>query len=316
MSATVTKRRIQRLGGSSLIITLPKTWIKKIGLNVGDAVIVVDEGDHLKILPPDTRVTEKVNTATIRITGYLKNLDLARLVNCAYINGYNRIEIIPFTNGKTVLDPYIEALVKMPRVKDVRGEGGRIIVELDGTNGMDGQALVKRYNSLLQSIIETGEAYLEGQITLKEAIETIEAYGDEAYHLVDSIIRQTFRQGLIMCESSMVDPTLLTAFKIIARLLERAVKNLITFGHKELALRTLNTMKPIIGEAIGGVASGSGKRIINSMNMINDLKSIIEEIRSLNTPIAQKVATCVESLAIAMDTLDSKSICSIVFNNA
>jgi len=44
LSEAGTVRKVQRLGGSSLIITLPKQWAKKLGIKVGDEIQVVEDG--------------------------------------------------------------------------------------------------------------------------------------------------------------------------------------------------------------------------------------------------------------------------------
>ncbi len=44
-------RKIQRLGSSSLIITLPKAWVRKLGLLPGDNVYVIERDNQLVLIP-------------------------------------------------------------------------------------------------------------------------------------------------------------------------------------------------------------------------------------------------------------------------
>lgn len=44
-------RRVQRLGASSLVVTIPKEWARRLGLEVGSRVYLVDEGDSIRLIP-------------------------------------------------------------------------------------------------------------------------------------------------------------------------------------------------------------------------------------------------------------------------
>ncbi|GAH40264.1 unnamed protein product [marine sediment metagenome] len=43
------KKQIHLIGGHSMFILLPKTWINKMGLKQGDMVEVTEEGDRVII---------------------------------------------------------------------------------------------------------------------------------------------------------------------------------------------------------------------------------------------------------------------------
>ncbi|MEB2836659.1 MAG: AbrB/MazE/SpoVT family DNA-binding domain-containing protein [Desulfurococcales archaeon] len=44
-------RRVQRLGASSLVVTIPKEWARRLGLEAGSRVYLIDEGDSVRIVP-------------------------------------------------------------------------------------------------------------------------------------------------------------------------------------------------------------------------------------------------------------------------
>jgi looped-hinge helix DNA binding domain, AbrB family len=67
LSEAGTVRKVQRLGGSSLIITLPKQWAKKLGIKVGDEIQVVEDRGRLLIVPRDPYAEERASTITIRV---------------------------------------------------------------------------------------------------------------------------------------------------------------------------------------------------------------------------------------------------------
>ncbi len=311
MSVSITKRRIQRLGGSSLIVTIPKNWAKKIGLRVGDMVVVVDKGDRLEILPPDSKVNERIGIAQTKLAGYLRDMPIENIINCVYVNGYSRLAIkLPSSDNKNI-DKILDYIRNNPIVKHVElTPDGDLLVELDVDNGESVTMLLKLFNTNLQKIIDIGERIIEGESTLDYELQNISRIVDETYKIVDSISRKSFKQGLIMCEAEGVDPTLLVSLKIITRLLERAVKTLAEYNDKELSRKILNLLRIIVSESIGGIASQSGRRMVNSLKLIDDLRSMVADIMQIGTPEAMRLATCVESFALAIDIVSSKSICS------
>ncbi|WP_062662460.1 AbrB/MazE/SpoVT family DNA-binding domain-containing protein [Aeropyrum camini] len=60
-------RRLQKLGSSSLVVTLPKEWVREMGLKQGDPVYVVIEGGSLRIVPAVN--SETYAASRVRLTG-------------------------------------------------------------------------------------------------------------------------------------------------------------------------------------------------------------------------------------------------------
>src|SRR6266540_5267113 len=52
-------RKIQKVGASTLTISLPKTWVTQRKLKRGDPVFLVEEGEALKILPSQEAAARK-----------------------------------------------------------------------------------------------------------------------------------------------------------------------------------------------------------------------------------------------------------------
>lgn len=83
-------RRVQKLGSSSLVVTLPKSWVKSVGLKPGDAVIVVQEGQTLRIVP--AREPEEAGEGGVQLYGSTAQ-DAQRIIWCLYVLGPDRFEV-------------------------------------------------------------------------------------------------------------------------------------------------------------------------------------------------------------------------------
>ncbi|MBI4416674.1 MAG: phosphate uptake regulator PhoU, partial [Euryarchaeota archaeon] len=52
-------RKVQKVGTSTLTISLPKPWVEKYGLKQGDQVFMEEEGTYLKVTPAAMAVRAK-----------------------------------------------------------------------------------------------------------------------------------------------------------------------------------------------------------------------------------------------------------------
>ncbi len=84
-------RKVQLTGGTTLIVSLPKTWVNKVNLNAGDEVALKPQSDGS--LSIRTKNSPSVHlTKTI----FIENKDgdnLVREIIAAYIAGYTSIEL-------------------------------------------------------------------------------------------------------------------------------------------------------------------------------------------------------------------------------
>jgi len=76
-------RRLQKLGSSSIVVTLPKDWANRLGLQPGHRVLLVDEGDSIRIVPVDRRVSGSI---VLDLAGLDPEL-AAAAPTCLYLSG-------------------------------------------------------------------------------------------------------------------------------------------------------------------------------------------------------------------------------------
>ncbi len=84
----IQKRKIQRLGASSLIVTLPKDWVRRHGVKVGDILTVYDEGDKLVIAPDGESYKIKLRFG---LNHSHVERHVGRIILCSYVFGLDKI---------------------------------------------------------------------------------------------------------------------------------------------------------------------------------------------------------------------------------
>ena len=83
-------RRVQRLGTSSLVVTLPKEWVRRVGLKPGDRVLEVVEGSAVRIVP--RQLAEEALRSVELDAGEL-GVPVSRLISCAYVSRIDQLRL-------------------------------------------------------------------------------------------------------------------------------------------------------------------------------------------------------------------------------
>lgn len=85
-------RKIQKTGGSTLIVSLPKKWVNEIGIKNGDSIGFIQQPDGTMLLSP--KITEKkISRRKIVNVEGMESEHLLRKMISIYMAGYNIIEL-------------------------------------------------------------------------------------------------------------------------------------------------------------------------------------------------------------------------------
>lgn len=159
------KRKIQRLGASSLIVTLPKDWARRNKVNVGDMLRVFDDGDKLIIAPENAslKVSLEFNLSRFSVEKHSPRIAL-----CTYVFGYDSLK---FKSSKAIKEPVIERLGRMeyllPGARvSVRGRQ-EVTVDL-GEKSQDLIDLLVNYGRSISRMLNRLSGFLEGKVHLSK----------------------------------------------------------------------------------------------------------------------------------------------------
>jgi len=159
----ILRRKIQRLGASSLIVTLPKDWARRHGINVGDILTLYDEGDKLIIAPEGNKLELKLgfslnHTSVERHAG--------RIMLCSYVFGF---DTVTFKSSKPIKQEFVSRLEqiaeKLPNTRVIRVNERRVDVDLGEKQGDLAQTLVS-YGRSISRLLSRLSGFLNGRIQL------------------------------------------------------------------------------------------------------------------------------------------------------
>ena len=110
----VEKRKIQKTGSSSYIVTLPKEWIDMMGLKSGDYVLIYEHEGNLIITSPKAEARQL--SGEIHIKEDIDNQEIFRVLVAMYLAGYDNIAVT-FSSNIPNLARRISELKNMARIK-------------------------------------------------------------------------------------------------------------------------------------------------------------------------------------------------------
>ncbi|MCD6536393.1 MAG: phosphate uptake regulator PhoU [Thaumarchaeota archaeon] len=112
-SSYASLRRIQLTGGSTYIVSLPKTWAESMKLRPGDYVQIIPQPDNSLLLVPRRERVEKPLEAVLKVSPESSPEEVARELIACYLAGYDTIKVM--FSGR--VDEYKSYLKKIMRTK-------------------------------------------------------------------------------------------------------------------------------------------------------------------------------------------------------
>ncbi len=151
------KRKLVKLGKSSLVISLPKEWLRDLDLDAGDELgVVIGKDGCLKIIPPRYIVKARTNPIVINVARCTQPKLLERVLIGAYVVGKDPIIIESETEFKGEhLDEIRSVIDKIRGLEIVKESHKHIVLRtfLDPTK-YPLAGLLRRITNLTQTMIE------------------------------------------------------------------------------------------------------------------------------------------------------------------
>lgn len=280
MSESATTRKVQRLGGSSLIITLPKQWARRLGIKVGDEIEVVEAGGKLLVRPRDSRAEDRASTVTLRYNGVARAAGVDAIVDCAFVHGYSRVEIPLRGLGETDVKRLMAELNENEKAASVERGSDRVVVTIAPSPSADATRLIKEASSRLQDMLD------EASRGAEEA--EVEGLRAQALELVEASLRSSK-------ESNIIDPMAYGMLLSLPSMVADAA--LMLKGRADL----LGKLKEAVGEFMGGLASASGRRLLNAAMLASELRNMAMHVGG--------PAAAVVPIADALISVSMKLLC-------
>jgi len=300
-------RKIQKTGGSTYLISLPKHWIKRLGLREGNHLAIIERKDGSLILDPKYEEGEHIKETTI-----YAGEDVDIMITSKYLAGYDVIKI----KSSTRISPKMREVIKSTKdrligVEIVEENSQEIILNcLISPTIIPVTKTLKRIFLLSNKMYEEAiNALFEGDIELAKNVIDRDEEVDRLYFLFVRLIRSAI-QDPKLAEKIGVSPLECLDYRIVAKNLELIADLSVLIAEKAILLKEYQVSSDVI-EIIRKLAEHVKEIMYNGMQallsgdikkskQVIEMRKHVEELLNKSNSILLKQSI---NLAVHLDTI-------------
>ncbi|MCS7136255.1 MAG: phosphate uptake regulator PhoU [Nitrososphaerota archaeon] len=216
-------RKIQMSGGSTLIVSLPKEWVKAVGLKKLDEVLMIPQPDDTLLVMPYKKGTP--NEVCIEPSSQITADEIIRAYISYYLAGYDTIRI-RFERPSPELTQRVKESIRrwLVGVEIVEESSMEILTmclpihaNLPLKNAIERMG---RIASAMQK--ESLMAFLEGDKSLAQEIVIRDDEVDRLYHFIVRQLNLAISNPLILASLGLSSRQDCLGYMLVAKIIERA----------------------------------------------------------------------------------------------
>ena len=277
------QRKLQSVGYSTLAVSIPREYAKRMGLGQGDSLLIREDADGTLRLIPATKA-EEISRATIRAEQAGSVEMLSRLIVGSYALGYDTIEV----HGKEPLDQatvkkVLETIKRLRGMEVVESDAKHIVSQsfIDPTK-FPVDLLVKRLQILVSQSLE----YVIQALDLKQTgglneVTRVQEEIDELYWLILRQLLVALNRRELASEIGIESPLHASGDRVSAKTLDE-IGGIIRDVAEELArLRDQGTqMDPKVAASLRRLAAKAGEAFNTTVESLltPDIKLIARSV--------------------------------------
>jgi len=216
-------RRLQKIGYSTLSISIPSEFVKDLGLQGGDNLLVREEADGTLRLIPKTS-ERRVSRASIRADQLGSEDLISKLVIGCYALGYDTIEVVGKDGlSESAADQAVKTMRRLRGLEVVESQRNKVVAQsfMDPTK-FPVDSLIKRLQILvsrsLGNVIEALESGTTGRLN---EVRRIQDEVDELYWLIVRQLLVALSRREIAGEIGIESPLHASGDRVTAKTLEQ-----------------------------------------------------------------------------------------------
>ncbi len=332
MTFNIETRKVQQTGGSSYIVSLPKEWIDRHGIQAKDTVGILSQPDGNLMITPYINAQQYVKERTFDLDEIKDSDFLFRLLIGAYIMGYSIIKIKSSKKIQHKMRDCIESFINVAMGPEIIEETSNTILikDLLDPKEMPFDKTIKRMYILAQNMHEDAVRALEnGDKTLAEQVINRDDQIDRLNWLVERQAHIVLRD-IILCQKMNITLEDASNYQLISRFLERIAdhavkiaKNVLKVNFNKISKELLNEITSVSKLSLDLLNLSLDAWLQKSLSLANEnIKSIEKlisecekiEFNSTNTAeYAVEIGYIIESIRRTGEY--SSDISEIIINN-
>ncbi len=218
----VETRKVQMTGGSTYIISLPKSWALDRDIKAGDPLVVAPRSDGTIVISSKGDFEKKVNTKQMELEGYTVTTLIRSLIG-TYMAGYTRVELFDKKGIKPDLRSAIMRFTRMVIGPEIIEESEtRIILKdlIDPSEFSQRKGLKRMYLMVKKMHEDAILSFEEGDNALAKDVIERDSDVDRLYWMI------TKHYNMLMANPKLIDNLEITrerslSYMLVSRSMER-----------------------------------------------------------------------------------------------
>jgi len=304
-------RKVQRVGYSTLTVSLPRDWVEDVKLKAGDIVSIKREDDgSLKLVPGTEHKRDEVRNCVVNADLCNSNHLLTRVITANYILGHDTIQIVAKEElKKDHLEEIRATTQRLTGLSIVEQTMKQVTLQsfVDPTR-FPIYGLMRRLHIILASMLEVSlRALAERRPELASEVAHMEEESDRIYWLIVRQLLLAIRDRSVGTKIGIESPVHIAGNRVVAKTLEEMADSAESVADEVLALKD----RQINSEAILADITKFGAQTIKvseqtmkamltgDIGMANAAVEMVEEAEEDERKLTQKVLTHVKDPASA-----------------
>jgi len=314
---TVYPRRLQRLGTTTLVVSLPKQWASERGLKPGDIIYIEVNGDRLII--HGREVTQEPISAIVSADEVEQPDALSKIVASCFLQGYDTVRI---TSNLGLTESQVQAVLAtvewLPGFEVVEQTPRSIVLQaiIDPTK-FKIEAIIRRLNVLVTSMVSIAIDTLVRGASEKvgEVIETGKKL-EELYHLAVRQLIISLKNPSLAQPIGIDSPIAVLGYRMVVKALEEAGQHAISLAKESLNVRhkeaqinraVINRLVSLAEEVQNLISTGVTSFLTLDLKTINrvfeSLQTVEEDVEMAERELIEQVEDPEVSLSLRMSLM-------------
>ncbi len=216
-------RRLQKVGYSTLSVSIPSDFAKDLGLHAGDNLLVREEADGtLRLIPAVS--AKRVSKASIRADQVDGEDLIPKLIIGCYALGYDTIEVVGKDGlNESTVDKAVKTMRRLRGLEVVESQRNKVVAQsfMDPTK-FPVDSLIKRLQILVsRSLGNVIEALEKGTTGRLNEVRRVQDEVDELYWLIVRQLLVALNRREIAGEIGIESPLHASGDRVTAKTLEQ-----------------------------------------------------------------------------------------------
>ncbi|RLI75875.1 hypothetical protein DRO97_02245 [Archaeoglobales archaeon] len=309
-------RKIQLIGSSSYMVSLPKKWITSLDLKQGDEVIVHVEENRVVVIP---KKLDKEKIVRIVMKGIPK-LDedfLRRYVYAIYMLGFDEVVIEDVEIPPSLITKFIEIIHKLVGMEILDVSSTRLVFRILVTPELDIEKVLTRMTQMVNSMFEDAKSLIEGDDKgdkLKNLL-MVEENIDRFYWLAVRLENRLTRESASWSEIRFV-----LGSRMVAKMIEDVADHIVQFVNY---INSAKAKDGVVSKIIGEICQMFNLAFNSFINRdVEESDEVVKEVEKMQSKIMNAIKNTDDvGYALSLQTLieilwEIRSIGEIAINRA